>query len=223
MERLNIKGFFSALGILFTGYEKAHKQSDNIIFLLSCLFTIIVSVFIFTKKKNHLFYLLILWSFLAFFLAIIISFFIPIFVPRYLIFAPIGFCLLIFYMMEHGGKRFRLFMILAIFIITFSYTAFEVVYKRKGDVRKTINEIKKLANKNDYLFVSDKYSASYFVAAYYFDENRVYIYKESSNTIPYFIGLAIIPKNKITTKLPHYPKKAFILDDDTKYRILTAL
>lgn len=225
MERVNLVDFLASLGILFTGYERIHTFYDPLIILISLFFIFMIGFFIFVinKRKNHLFYLLLLWSFFPYFLIFFISFFKPMFIPRYLIFAPVGFNLLLFYILEHVGKKVRFLLIFIIVVIVFHYTSQEVIYKRKGDVRQTIAEIKKLATKNDYLFVSDKNAPSYFVAVYYFDENRVYLYKETSETIPFYIGLALLPENKITTKLPHYPRKAFVLNNDFQYRILSSL
>lgn len=225
MKRVNLVDFFASLGILFTGYERIYTFYDPLIILISLFFIFMVGffVFIFNKKKDHLFYLLLLWSFFPYFLIFFISFLKPMFVPRYLIFAPAGFNLLLFYILEHINKKARFLFIFIILLIVFHYTSQEVIYKRKGDVRRTVAEIKKLTTKNDYLFVSDKNVLSYFVAVYYFDEDRVYLYKETSKTIPFYIGLALLPENKITTKLPHYPEKAFVLDSDFQYRILSAL
>lgn len=225
MERVNLVDFFASLGILFTGYERIHTFYDPLIILISLFFIFMIGFFIFVinKRKNHLFYLLLLWSFFPYFLIFFISFFKPMFIPRYLIFAPVGFNLLLFYILEHVGKKARFLLIFIIVVIVFHYTSQEVIYKRKSDVRQTIVEIKKLATKNDYLFVSDKNAPSYFVAVYYFDENRVYLYKETSEITPFYIGLAILPENKITTKLPHYPRKAFVLNNDFQYRILSTL
>lgn len=224
LKPVKMKEIFSSLGILFTGYESLYRFYDRQIFLISLFFfLLIINYFLTNKQKNHLFYFLFLWAFLAYFLIFFISFIKPLFLPRYLIFASVGFNLLIFYLLENMGKRGRFLSILVIALIIFHYTKLEVVYKRKADVRKTIYEIKRLANKDDYLFVSDSNASSYFIAAYYFDEKKVYIYKETTKSIPYYIGLVLIPKKKIITKLPRYPKKAFILENDYQYRIESVL
>jgi hypothetical protein len=186
-------------------------------------FIIIINFFVTQKIKKPLVRLFLLWSFFPYFLIFFISFFKPVFVPRYLIFAPLGFNLLLFYLLEHIGEKWRWLFIGFIFLIIIHYTALEVAYKRKANIRKTVSEIKKIATKSDYLFVSDSNASSYFAAAYYFDVRRVYLYKETSNKIPYYIGKCLLPENKITSKLPHYPKKAFILDNNYQYRIQSAL
>lgn len=216
---------FSSFGIIFTGYERLYKFYNLPIFLVSMFFLLIILGFFNKLKKRNkpLFTLLVLWSFFPYFLIFLVSFLKPIFLPRYLIFTSVGFNLLLFYLLENTKKKWRWFFIAVIFFVIVHYTGLEVVHKRKSNIRRTISEIRKLATKDDYLFVSGANAASYFVAAYYFDESRVYIFKETANKIPYYIGKVLLPLNKITYKLPPYPKKAFILDDDYHYRIQAAL
>jgi len=143
--------------------------------------------------------------------------------PSCLISILFGFYLLFFRFNERLKGRRRLFLIFFLLIITFYYLFWGTTYNKNDKIRQTIGEIKKLAKWGDYLYISDKNFSLYFIATYYFDENRVYLYQEEATPLPFFIKRVFLPENKIVTKLPHYPKKAFILDNDSQYRILSAL
>lgn len=215
--------FFSSLGMLFTGYERSDRFYNLPILLVSLFFFFLIILLIANKpKKTHFLSLLLLWAFLGYFLIFFISFIKPFFSLRYLIFSGVGFNLLIFYLLE-TIKKGRWIILSIIFLIILNYTGLEVTSKRKPNIRKTISEIKKLAKKNDYLFVSNKNLDSYFVALYYFDEERVYLYKETAEPLPPYLNHFLLSQDKITTKLPPYPQKAFILDNDYQYRIQMAL
>jgi hypothetical protein len=62
----------------------------------------------------------------------------------------------------------------------------------------------------DKLYVTSE--LDFFTAQYYLDEKRVFIWNKTYKEIPQYVGKALIPKNKVATRLPFYPNKAFILD-----------
>ena len=209
-----------SIGILFTGYESFFEYYNYFIVVLSLFLTLVVIIlsirhFHHHRKKSDLFVLLALWSFLFYIGTLIVSFFIPIFLFRYLIFAPVGFILFLSYLLERTARRTFLILITILYIVTIHYTALESLYKKKGDVRKTIREIKTIAGKNDLIYVADP--TLYFTTVYYFDEKRTWIYDPKS--IPYYIGKALIPTNKLTNTVALYPQKTFILTNDTDYEI----
>lgn len=216
--------------VLFTGYERLYFNFwDAWLLPLSIFFILTFVIFVFRRVRlikgrtgeSRLFLMLVFWSFLFPSLLALLSFFRPVFLPRYLIFASVGFNLLLFFVLEKKGRRTKALLIMTLLFIIVHFTRLEVLYRRKGDVRRTISEIEKLATADDFLFVSK--AEDYFVAAYYFSQERVYVLEEKGEEVPYHIGLVLIPENKITTRLPAYPKKAFVLKNDREFEVRAAL
>lgn len=216
--------------VLFTGYERSYFKFWHAWLLpLSIFFILTFVIFVFRRVRlikgrtdqSRLFLLLVFWSFLFPALSVLVSFLKPVFLPRYLIFASAGFNLLLFFVLEKESRRLRLLSILILFFIIAHFTHFEVLHRRKGDIRRTILEIKKLATAEDFLFVSK--AEDYFVAAYYFSQERVYVLEEKGEEVPYYTGLVLIPENKITTKLPVYPERAFVLKNDREFEVRATL
>lgn len=221
LTKTNLYNLLISPAVLLTGYEQNYSGFYNIRIILLSLFLFVIVV-LFTKRhqSKQVFSLLFLWSFLFYFITLIVSFIKPIFFPRYLIYSAVGFNLLLFYGIEHSRKMIRLILIGVLFIFIADFWSGQILYRIKGKEQETIHSIQKLASNTDLLYVTD--AATYFVAAYYFDEKRVYIYKTDSKPIAYYIGLVLIPQNKIVTYLPLFPKKAFILTSDQNYEIKTS-
>lgn len=226
IEKMNLRSFVSLLGAVYTGYEPAFKFFDKSILKLSIAF---VSLYVvgylkinqekFTQKK--LFYFLLIWGIGIPIIVGVISFFKPLFLPRYLIFSTVGFLLLVIFIIETLPILPRLIILFLLFIVTINYHQLQIKHRKKADLRKTIKEIKFLAKKDDVLYVTSE--LDFHTARYYFNEDRVYIYGKSYEEIPNYVGKILIPKEKITNKLPLYPKKAFILTSETQYEIQSRL
>lgn len=219
--------FFSSLAIIFTGYEKLYRFYDQYINLLSLFFFFIILIFLIKKnlkkKDLSLFFLFLIWVIFPFFSVLLLSQIKPIFLPRYLIYTAVGFNLLLFFILSKTKKTYRLIFIILLFLFVYHFTKLEVKHKRKINVKKVITEIKLLIKKDDFLYVSDKEPSLYLLASYYFDENRVFLYRETGNKISPYIGRVLIPEKKIKYRLPRYPKKAFILENEYNYRIESSL
>lgn len=128
--------------------------------------------------------------------------------------------LLFIYILEALPSTARNIIMVLLVLFTLGYQEIQVIVRKKSDLRHTIGEIKNLAGKNDVMYVTNE--LNFFPAQYYFDENRVYIYGKSYNSIPDFVGKVLMTKDRFTTVLPVYPKKAFILSSDTHYDIQAA-
>lgn len=215
---------FSSLGILLTGYESKYYSYYHIESLILSVALVGFIMFFFFKKhfeKDRLFYLLLFWSFAAYFFALILSFIKPFFVPRYLIFSGVGFYFLLVYLLERLNKKGWFLAIILLFFVISHYTLREIKYRRKEDARSKITTIKVIASKKDYLYLRNP--LHYFLSQYYFDMERVYVYKDPKDTIPYYVGLALIPEDRITLKLPVFPSKVFILDRDFNYEVKSVI
>lgn len=210
----------NTIGVLFTGYEPIWAFYDKYILLVSIVILGILVYFL-TRKLRHDKHLsmLLLWSFGAYFAIAIISFVKPLFVPRYLIFSAVGFNLLLAYILEHVPHRAKMIIGIALFAILIHYSYNEALYKRKGDIRRTLHEINTLSDPEDVVYVTDP--GGYFTASYYIRDRKVFIY-QPPETIPYFVGVALIPPSSIIQLLPSYPTKAFIIHDDHQYEIVSS-
>ena len=224
MEKLQLFHLISLPGVLFTGYEssKYYNFYDKQILYVSLIVISLVILLVYKAKKlnNKLFPFLVLWSFLFFGVVALVSTLKPIFVPRYLIFCAIGFNLLIFFLLERISPKLRIVTLILLLVIIKHYTDYEIKYKAKGNIRATIKEINTISSDNDYLYVTD--AGNYFVASYYFPEKSVRVYEEIQY-IPSYVGLAAIPRDKISKDLPKFPQKAFILRSDYDYEIKSGL
>lgn len=219
-QPLSFSESINTLGILFTGYEMVWQFYTKYIPYVSVAIVAILAYFFSRKiRKDPILSLLLLWAFGAYFSVAIISFIKPIFVPRYLIFAVPGFLALLAYIMEHVSPKTKVLIAAVLLLITAHYSYKSSLYKRKGDIRKTMHEIHNIADSNDVIYVQD--ASLYFTAAYYAKGKQVYIYQPPEQ-VPYYIGLAIVPKNAYTNLLPTYPKKAFMLKNDYEYDIISS-
>jgi len=203
--------------ILFTGYEKGFSfVYERIGYLSLLLFLIILTAFFIKKEKTSekkvIFFYLLLSGFITPLIAFIISFVKPIFLPRYLIGQSILFLLLIIYSLNKIDKKIMSLIILSMLIyFSFDYQKLQIRFRKKSNYKKLYHEIKTLAKKGDFVYVTSE--LDYFVAAYYFDQNRVKIFNKTYEKIPEYVGKVLIPKEAITFSLPIYPKKAFIISN----------
>lgn len=228
-----LKNIFYIPGVLYTGFELDYSTFDGIvgksyppqllvflagiIFLVTALFNKLKS----SSKKFDQLKLLLLWTFLGPIMLFLISFFIPVFWPRYVIFATVGLLMLMVFLTDNFSNKLKTPILVILLIIHLLFSIKTLMYFHpKEDLRTPILEIKKLAHKDDLLYVTN--DAEFFMAQYYFDEDRVFIYGKSYEDVPYYIGKIIVPKQKIATTLPNYPQKAFILKSDHTYDIQAA-
>lgn len=217
-----LSSLITFLGQIFTGYDYSLSFYDVpvIILSLAILALLIFGYYKFYKEKHQskrLFYYLLSWGIGIPFFVILISFVKPIFFPRYLIFSAVGLILLIILISEKLPLFFRAFMIAFFIAISLNYQKLEIKYKQKTDLRKPFQEIKSLMKQGDLLYVTSE--LDYFTATYYLDENKVFIYGKRYEEIPDYIGKALLPKEKVTSSLPFYPHKAFLLDSWGDYII----
>jgi uncharacterized membrane protein len=218
MEKMKLYDISVLPATLFTSHEMYYNYYTVGLPLLAFMFSIFIIIsFIFLHKKpTYLF--LFCWTFPFYFLIALISVIKPIFVARYLLFATAGFSLFIVYGIEHMKQRGRIALMVLLFLVTIHYIGNESMFKRKGDIRSTLKEINSLAKPTDIISAVD--GGNYFVISYYLGEQRAYVYGQK-NAIPYYVGLALIPDNKISEVVPSYPKKMFLLKGDYEYDIIS--
>lgn len=211
-------------GIIYTGHElnlypnsfTVNAMEKNVFFFSLLLIFIVIIGFLYFRKKT-LFRLLLIWGISIPLFALIFSFIKPIYLPRYFIFTTVGFLLLTIFILEKISVLLRVFLIAILFVLTINYNQLQLTYRTKGNFRKTLMEIKALSKENDLVYVTS--DLDFFTAQYYFDENKVYIYGKSYKEIPQYNGKVLIPEEKVTSTLPYYPQKAFILNSNGEYTI----
>jgi mannosyltransferase len=230
IPQLPIKDFRFIPGLIYTGYEKQlgflalnPTSYPSVIMWISLLITVLIVVGFMKSRSDNiksvypLFIFFLLWTVVPILIVLGISYWKPYFLPRYLIFTTIGLLLLIVMSLEHIKYRARIVFLIALIFFTYNYHLMQMKYRTKTNVGKTLKEIKALAKPEDVVYVTNE--LDYFDAQYYFGKDRVYIYGKSYESIPPFVGKVLMPKERFTNVLPFYPKKAFVLKDQTHYEI----
>jgi len=217
--KTNWTDIVSSLGVLFTGYERIDSPYYIPIIVISLFFAALCIYFLARKAKRNdaVLPLLMLWSFLAYMIILIVSLFKPLYVFRYVIFACVGFNMLLFYVSEHLTHKMRTYLFIILFISILFFNQVQIKQKRKGSIRSTIREITSIAKEGDVIYVTDP--KLFFTISYYFDEKRVFLFGEKSTSIPRYVGAVLIPPEKTISTLPQYPQKAFILYEENRYEI----
>lgn len=217
LSKTNLKTLIEVPAIIYTGYEKSHAFYNKYVIWLSLTFILFISLaFISDKKNTKLLTYLLWWSLFAPIFTALISLIKPIFLSRYLIFTTPGFLLLLVYILEKRSIFIRSLIIVLLFFVTLNYLKLEIKYWRKSDYRKVFSEIKSVAG-NNFVYVTSE--LDYFIAQYYFDENKTYIYGKTYEELPMYVGKVLISKEKVVNTLPNYPKRAFVVRPDLSYDI----
>jgi hypothetical protein len=214
IKSFNINSIINFIGSIYTGYERDFKFYNNGIFFLAISLWFLIGygyLKIKNKEKNiKIFKFLFVWSVIIPLVILLISFLKPIFLPRYLIFSTVGLVLLLIFIIEKLPLFFKVMIIFLLVYFTYNYNLLQIKHRTKNSFRKSISEIKYLMTPGDKLYVTSE--LDFFTAQYYLDEKRVFIWNKTYKEIPQYVGKALIPKNKVATRLPFYPNKAFILD-----------
>lgn len=216
------------LGILFIGHEAAKDVPKIEILKRIVVYVNIILILLYSKiafffrryfnKPNFkiLFYLLV-WALLIPIIVGLISFIKPVYLSRYLIFSTVGILIMTLYLIDKLNIKLRIISLLLLVFLSGLYQQNQVIARKKTDLRKTIEEIKMLAHKDDKLYVTSELDLM--VAQYYFPENRVFLYEKNYQDIPSYVGKILITPGNITYHLPRYPTKAFILNSYGSYEV----
>lgn len=222
IDRITGKKLLTFLGEIYTGYEPGLEffSKQIVFFSLAILAVVVYAIWknrTAKKADQNIFSLLFVWGVGIPFVVLLISFIKPVFLPRYLIFSSVGLTMLMIYTFEKMPTYLKAAVIAFFVAFSFNYQKLQVQKRTKGDIRQTVAEISALMEKDDRLYVVSE--LDYFTAQYYLDENRVYIYSKTYEEIPDYTGKVLIPETKVTTAIPVYPNKAFILDRSGNYII----
>ena len=220
----DIKDLLILPAVVLTGYEKDAWMIVSSLSLLSFVTTgiLIFGSFnhLFFQKKRQLF-LFFGWGIGIPLAVFILSFVKPMFLPRYLIFATVGLLLLLINCFEHVKNNVvRSLLITVILLFLMSYSATQVVMRKKASLKKVFTSIKNEMNSTDIVYVTHEYD--FHPAEYYLPGKKIYIYKKTYEEIPWFVGKILMDKQAFTNTLPRYPTRAFIVNNDGSYSIQSA-
>jgi len=212
------------LGEIYTGYEPDFSFFNTQVFYLSLaiMAVILYGVFIsldFKKHDQKMFSSFFLWGVGIPLLIVGISFFKPVFLPRYLIYSAIGLTFLIVFILEKLPVYPKVFLVAFFFAFSLNYQKLQIAKRIKWPIRQTLSEITSLMKKDDVIYVSSE--LDYFTVNYYLVNRgkKVFIYGKSLEEIPDYIGKVLVEKNRITTDIPLYPNRAFIILPNGSYDI----
>ncbi|MBI5464987.1 glycosyltransferase family 39 protein [Candidatus Gottesmanbacteria bacterium] len=201
------------LGNLFTGYEGTPWDLWNKMKVLS------LAIIVFSFLSRRLLFLT--WAAVPVILVLVISYFKPIYVNRYLIFVtPALVFLIVDCIAKIRNRLTQIALLFSFFIFIFSFNVWFPPLHKKLDLKITIKEIEKLANSTDLVF--SQTPLTFFEASYYFpDRSRVFLYNAKKIEVPYYAGHNLITKEKWVDTFPEYPRKAFLIHDDSTYEVIS--
>ena len=111
------------------------------------------------------------------------------------------------------GVLFFAAIFLSLILFTQKYNSLNLKYHSKRNVSGLYNEIQKLKNPKDVVYLTDE--LDYFLAKYYLkSEKQIIIFDIPYKKIPAFVGKTLIPSSSVTSQIPNYPRRAFILHYD---------
>jgi len=208
-------------GIILTGFENSVKQYSTPLYGLTFIaygaIVMALKNFINKNDKRETSTYLVLWAFLPAVLALTASLIKPVFLARYIIFSVTGISLLIIYSLHQLKPPVRLGVYVLIVILMLQYNGAQIANKKKGDIRSLIRQINLSISPNDSVYVENE--LDFHAAQYYFGPNRVFIYRKTYDEIPQFVGKVLIPRSRVVSTLPLYPRKAFFIHEDLVYDV----
>ncbi len=221
MYPINYTLVMAVLGNLYTGYEGTpghlwpYMKIGSLLIIL-----IIISGWIYSRKKKEEFILFALWAFFPLVVILSISIFKPVFVNRYIISTTVAEVLLV--SLSIGMIRQKLVKIiytalvlgLSIFLLYYLPG-----YIKKTDIRSTFIDIKTRSNSDDLIYATSP--LVYFESVYYFgDESRVFLYNPNMVKLPGYLGNVLMPEAKYRTEFPLPGKRVFLVNEDASFSIL---
>lgn len=213
--------------LLLTGFETdlGYTYPNLWVFNVVCyaIFGGIIVLYLYKKKlkltKQHV-VILVLWGYILPLSVLLISFVKPMFLPRYILFSTVGFTILIVYIIHSFPRYIRIITVVILIFCLLNYNQIQIKKRDKAPLKRVITEISSLMNPNDKLYVTHEFN--FHPAQYYLRNkniNNVYIYKKTYEELPSYIGKVLIPKTSVTSLLPIYPIKAFIMYDNLTYEV----
>lgn len=223
INTVGVKDIPFLLGVLFTGYEATagfvYKPLIYISMIVGCTLLLGLWHVRMNQKKKHTapdkqyqWSLIMMWSLGIPVIIFIVSFIKPLFLPRYIIFSTIGLLLVLISIIDQLQPRMRGLLFLILLAVSLHFASTQAILRKKAPVKNTFMTIKSLLGPNDVVYTLHEYD--FHPAKYYLNQTQVYIYKKTYEELPWFIGKVLIPKQAITSSLPEFPRRAFVVQPD---------
>lgn len=229
IDPVNFKLVGSSLGNLFVGFEGNPPYLWN----LTKIWSLIILIFVFKtagfnhkRKWFHLnkikrpILLFVLWVFLPLLLTLSISFLKPIYINRYLIFVTVGeIFLVIMGVSRVENEKLRRLLVVCLLTFFAYFNLWIAPFHQKTNFKKTMTEINQLTTKDDLILANSSLS---FLQVSFYARNRslCFLLNQEGEELPAYVGRVLIPQEKILTKLPRYPQRAFLVYKDGSYEIV---
>lgn len=209
----------SVLGNLFIGYEGTPwylwKYTAGLSLILLTLFIIAL---INPKNRERTSFFLVM-VFFQLFTVIGISFVKPLFVNRYLITVSIAEIFLVAEAINSlSGRVIRYLAGAALLSSVFAFNLWYPQKHAKIPIKNTLYEINAMRRNNDYIYAVSP--LVFFETVYYSkDPSKVFLYNPGNSPFPWYVGDVIFSDKQMTSTLPEYPIRAFMVREDGKYSV----
>ncbi|MBI5621030.1 hypothetical protein HY949_04570 [Candidatus Gottesmanbacteria bacterium] len=209
----------SVLGNMYLGYEGTPWYLWGFTANLSLMLLVMFILAIRDKKTRNRNALFLFTVIVPLTIVIGVSFIKPLFVNRYLIGVTVAEIFLIAFAIE-SIKNHTLQKIFALCSLLFAL-GFNVWYPSqhpKLNIRATIQEVNAMKASGDIILARSP--LIFFETIYYAKPgSRVYLYNPHNNPFPWYVGGILVSQDQMTSDLPVYPTRAFLIDEDGSYTI----
>lgn len=190
------------------GYHETHTR------MLIFLVAILIFGFLFWRryKDKSSVKSLLLWAFFTpclLFVSSVIS--TPYYFPRYMIPSAVGMILLVVYSIESVRIGFLKVLIVLVLLCSFwNFHTWNLQYRSKRTVSTLYSEISFLLKPGDLVYVTSE--LDYHLAQYYLPSNTpVRLFNVPYDSIPQYVGKALIPSDAVSISYPSAPSRAFLV------------
>lgn len=214
------RDFWLMAASIYTGYENNFRYYPDImkLSLLVMVCVAVGAVIVKNKwKKDHAMLYFFLLAVVPPLVIFAVSFVKPLLLSRYLIISSAGLSFFLILTADRLPKFFGYTLIGLLLIVSVHYTIAETGHRTKANLARSIGEIRQIAHTNDLLYVTSE--LDFFPAQFYFGAENVYVYNKTYDSIPNFVGKVLIPPERVVSRLPFFPVKAFIFNQNGSYRI----
>lgn len=206
------------------GYDTFSNFKFDVLPFSLLIYALIVLSFLQKKKdRAHIFYPLLLWTFLPGVAVWTLSqFTTSLYLPRYLIVSSPALILLIVVCLHELQTISKVIIAMLVSLLLWNFIStgsqFSATHQlfspTKENLRLKIQQIKNAAKSTDYLIVESE--LDYHVAqVYWFNKDNVKIIGKTYEEIPDYVGKILIPKTAILT-IPYPNVEGYILKKDRK-------
>ncbi len=217
---VNIHLVESVLGNMFLGYEGTPWYFWTYTKWLSVILLFFFVIALRDKRNRERNSFFVIAAIAPLVLVVGVSFLKPLFVNRYLIAVTVAevflLCFAISAIKNSFVQKLTAFGFLLFVII------FNLWYPKehpKLDIRKTINEVTMLKDKQDLILVDNP--LAFFETIYYAkDQAQVFLYNPNNSPFPWYVGGSIVSSSQMTNTFPEYPVRAFLVHADGTYTLV---